>query len=126
MNEDVTANLVRALIEHMRKAPEDWESMSMILGFDSEGVNRVTGFVYDDVGAYTSVTASPYDIGPVVKTYTDSRYQPEEPLPVSMLLQFDKTSGECQVTFEDNDAGRWRLTPDTWDSLPEGLRPDFD
>lgn len=125
MTEDAAVGLIRALIENLRKAPEDWDSMAMILGFDSVGVNRVTGFVYDADGAHTSVTASPYDIGPAAKAFTDSRYQPDQPLPVSMLVQFDRRGGEYEVTFEDTDPGRWKLTPESWDSLPLELRPQF-
>lgn len=46
-SEDVAAGLIRTLFENLRKASEAWESMSMVLGFDSEGVKSVHGFVYD-------------------------------------------------------------------------------
>lgn len=125
MSEDVTVGLVRALVENMEDAPEEWTSLAMVLGFDATKVNSVFGFAYDDAGEDTAVTASPYDIRPAVKAYTDSYYKPEEPLPVSLLVQYDRTTGQYEVTFEDTDADRWQVTPATFSSIRKELRPDF-
>jgi len=125
MSEDVAVGLVRALVENMEDAPEDWSSMAMVLGFDTVKVNSVYGFVYDSEGRDTAVTASPYDIRPAVKAYTDSYYEEGDALPLSLLVQFDRASGQYEVTFEDTDADRWKVTPATFSSIRTELRPDF-
>lgn len=125
MSDDVTAGLIRALVEHMEDAPEDWTSLAMVLGFDATKVDSVYGFAYDAEGGDTAVTASPYDIRPAVTAYTDSSYEEGDPLPVSLLVQFDRTTGQYEVTFEDTDTDRWAVTPATFSSIRRELRPDF-
>lgn len=126
MSSDVTVGLVRTLIEKLKNAPDDWASMAMVLRFDSEKVNDVHGFVYLADGEEFGVTASPYEIRSAVKEYTDSYYKPGEPIPASLLVQFDRTSGRYEVTFEDTDASRWKVTPANFDSIGDELRPHFD
>lgn len=126
MSHDVTVGLVRALIENLRGAPDDWASLALVLEFDTEKVNAVHGFAYLPEGKVTGATASPYDIRPAVTAYTDSYYKPGEPLPVGLLVQFDRTNGQYEVTFEDTDAARWKVTPANIDGIREELRPRFD
>ncbi|MGO2518540.1 MAG: hypothetical protein ACTH8F_00305 [Microbacterium sp.] len=126
MSSDVTVGLIRALVEHMEYAPDEWASLVMVLEFDHEKVNGVSGFAYSAEGQDSAVTASPYEIRSAVKAYTDSYFTPGESLPVSLLVQFDRTKGKYEVTFEDTDEERWKLTPTTFATLPETLRPKFD
>ena len=72
-----------------------------------------------------AVTVSPYDIRPAVKAYTDQHYAQGESLPVSLLVQFDRGTGRFEVTFEDTDEDRWRVTPATFSSIRDELRPNF-
>jgi hypothetical protein len=58
-----------------------------------------------------------------VKAYTDSHYQPGEPLPLKILLQFDRVSGTYNVLFEESDEDRWKVTPRNFRELREELRP---
>lgn len=125
MSSDVTARLIRALVENMKDAADGWTSLAMVLGFDTEKVNRVYGFVYSDGEAPSAVTASPNDIRPAVSAYTDSYFASGESLPVRLLVQFDRASGTYEVTFEDADQTRWKITPATFDTMPEELRPKF-
>lgn len=126
MSTDVTVGLIRALVDHLEDAPDDWASFALVLGFDSEKVNRVHGYAYSVDGSAISAGADPYDIRSAVKAYTDSYFKPGEPLPVSLLVQFDRDAGKYEVTFEDTDADRWKLTPTNFSSLREELRPKFD
>lgn len=126
MSTDVTVGLIQALVENVEEAPEEWASLAMVLGFDSEKVNEVYGFVYSADGEASAVTASPYEIRSGVRAYTDSYFKPDQPLPIKLLVQFDQTSGQYEVTFEDADDARWELTPATFDTIPEELRPKFD
>lgn len=122
--EDPIAGLIHALAEHMRGGG-DWSSFAMVLSFDSEEVNGVYGYTYAADGTRQSVTASPYRIKDAVKEYTDSYFKPGDPLPLKILVQFDRTQGEYEVTFEDKDSSRWKVTPATIAEIPEQLRPRF-
>ncbi|MGP6170983.1 hypothetical protein ACTU6U_00780 [Microbacterium sp. A196] len=98
----------------------------MVLEFDAEKVNGVYGFAYSADGKDTGVTASPYEIRSAVKAYTDSYFEPGSPLPIKLLVQLERDKGQYEVTFEDTDAARWEMTPATFDTIPEELRPKFD
>lgn len=126
MSTDVTVGLIRALVDHLEDAPDDWSSFALVLGFDGEKVNQVHGYAYSPDGTATSAGADPYDIRSAVKAYTDSYYKPGEPLPVTLLVEFDRDAGKYEVTFEDTNAERWKLTPANFSSLREELRPHFD
>ncbi|WP_309067890.1 hypothetical protein [Microbacterium sp.] len=41
-------------------------------------------------------------------------------------MQFHRTSGRYGVTFEDEDASRWNVTPANDEDVREQLRPSFD
>lgn len=123
---NATANLIKALVENLQDAPDEWTSLAMVLGFDTQKVNRVYGFAYSAGGEPSGVTASPYEIRSGVKAYTDSCFEPGEPLPIKLLVQFDRNKGQYEVTFEDTDPARWKMTPATFDTMPEELRPKFD
>ena len=125
MSEDVTVSLIRALVENLEDVPEQWVSLAMVLGFDTTKVYRTFGFAYDETGKDHAVTVSPYDIRPAVKAYTDQHYAQGESLPVSLLVQFDRGTGRFEVTFEDTDEDRWRVTPATFSSIRDELRPNF-
>lgn len=122
---DVTVNMIKTLVENLQEAPDEWASLAMVLGFDTEKVNRVYGFVYSTDGKESGVTASPYEIRSAVKAYTDSYAEPGSPLPIKLLVQLDRVKGQYEVTFEDTDAARWKMTPATFDTMPEELRPKF-
>ena len=125
MSDSATA-LIRALTDNLQQAPEEWTSLSMVLGFDNEKVNSAFGFVFDAEGIDTGVTASPYELRSAVKEFTDDRYRAGEALPVGLLLQFDRESGRFEVTFEDTDRDRWKVIPANFDSIADDLRPTFD
>ncbi|WP_454229753.1 hypothetical protein [Propioniciclava flava] len=46
-------------------------------------------------------------------------------LPATTLVQFDRTFGQYDVTFEDDDEDRWHVGPDNFEALREQLRPKF-
>ena len=125
MSDDATVGLIRGLVENLKGAPKGWASLAVVLQFDAEKVNGVHGFAYSAEGVDFSVTASPYDLRSVVKEYTDTYYRPGAALPAALLIQFDRASGRYEVTFEDSDAARWKVTPANFDSIGEKLRPDF-
>ncbi|MBN9224555.1 MAG: hypothetical protein ABS63_09620 [Microbacterium sp. SCN 70-27] len=126
MTEDVTVGLIRSVVEHLRKAPEDWASLAVVLDVSRSGVRGALAIAYDADGESVPAAISPSEVDPAVKTYLDSFFGEGDALPVQLLVQFDRASGRYEVTFEDEDPNRWRLTPKTFDTLDETLRPRFD
>jgi hypothetical protein len=58
-----------------------------------------------------------------VKAYTDSYYQACDAMPLKILVELDRTSGKYNVTFEDRDESRWKMTPKNRKVFREELRP---
>lgn len=126
MSTNVTADLIRALIEHMRGPGDDWESFAMVIEFSGDQLAGTHGYAYSPGGAVSPVASRPTGIKPALDAYTESYYKPGEALPVAILVQFDRAKGEYEVTFEDTDATRWRVTPENIATIAEQLRPTFD
>ncbi|NYE21210.1 hypothetical protein [Microbacterium immunditiarum] len=126
MSTNVTADLIRALIEHMRGAGDDWESFAMVIEFRGEQLAGTHGYAYSPGGAVSPVASRPTGIKPALDAYTESYYKPGEALPVAILVQFDRVKGEYEVTFEDTDATRWQVTPENIATIAEQLRPKLD
>lgn len=129
MSANVTADLIRALVENMEGPGGDWdgwESLAMILEFPDGEFNSAHGYAYSPGDVISAVASDPWAVKAAVKAYTDSYYKPGEPLPVKMLVQFDRTSGRYNVAFEDTDETRWKVTPRNFRQLREELRPKFD
>lgn len=126
MASDVTVDLVRALIENMQGHRGDWEALAMILEFPDGRFNSAHGYAYSPGDVISAVASHPRAVAPAVAAYTASYYQPEAPLPRKLLVQFDRTSGKYEITFEDKDESRWEVTPHTLLTLREELRPKFD
>ncbi|MFV2116157.1 hypothetical protein ACFHW0_28000 [Micromonospora sp. LOL_025] len=134
MSKDVTVDLIRSLIEAMngpslareRRGPvEGWESLAMILEF-GEGYRSAHGYAYSPDGVVTAVSCSWPSIESAVHAYLGSHYKPGDLLPVKILVQFDRTTGRYQVTFEDKDEERWAVKPANYREMREALRPRLD
>lgn len=129
MAADVTAGLMHALVDNVQGPDADaegWEAMAIILEFPDGEFNEAHGYLYSPDGGISAVAADPWAVAPAVKAYTDSHYKPGEALPLKILVQLDRISGRYNVTFEESDEARWRVTPKTFRTLREELRPRFD
>lgn len=126
MSENVAVDLVGALVQQIGSVADDWNSLSMVLQFTDDYLSGTYGFVYSADGEGSSVAASPWRIKEAVTAYMRSYYQPGDAYPVKMLVQYDRSAGKYEVTFEDTDVLRWKLTPENFYELPEELRPKFD
>lgn len=127
MTNDMT-DLVRALVENLNGPTDewrDWTALAMILEFGDDGFYSAHGYAYSEGGVIAAVACDPWVVRDAVKAFTDSRYSPGEALPVKVLVQFDRTSGRYNVEFEDTDETRWKVTPRTFRTLREELRPRF-
>jgi len=126
---NVTADLFRALIENLEAPVVDgdrWESMAFILEFPGGEFNGAHGYLYLPDGVIAAVASDPWAVKAAVKAYTDGYYKPGEALPRKILVQFDRTTGKYDITFEENDEARWKVTPRNFRELREELRPTFD
>ena len=132
MNNDsneLTVNLIRALVENMADghdaALNDWQLLSMIIGSYEGQLNSTSGYAYLADGTITAVASSFNAIKPALDAYMESYYKSGEKLPVAVLVQFDRTTGKYSVTFEDTDEDRWKVTPRNFKEIREELRPQL-
>ncbi|MET0812075.1 MAG: hypothetical protein ABWY03_03405 [Microbacterium sp.] len=125
MANDAAADLIRALIENMKGAPDDWASLAMVIDLSGGRISGTHGYAYPPDGAIAAVASRPSGVRPAVEAYLDSAYQPSQEPPVKILVQFERASGKYEVTFEDDDTSRWKVTPANIDQLGEELRPNF-
>lgn len=125
----VTADLFRALIDNLegpRVDSDGWESLAIILEFPDGEFNEAHGYLYSPNGLISAVASDPWAVKSAVKAYTDGYYKPGEALPRKILVQFDRTTGKYDITFEETDEARWKVTPRNFRELREELRPKFD
>ena len=126
---NATADLIRALIDNMAGPGLDgdgWESLAIILEFPDGDFNEAHGYLYSPGGVISAVAADPWAVKSAVTAYTDGYYAQGEPLPRKILVQFDRTTGKYDMTFEETDEARWKVTPRNFRELREELRPTFD
>lgn len=123
--EDATVELTRAIIEHLRGAPDDWVSLSLIIGIQSRRPATSYGYAYTADGQSCAVASRPSGLFPTLTKYLDEKYQPDERVPVKLLVQFNRDSGGYLITFEDTDTSRWQVTPENVYTIQEQLRPNI-
>ena len=126
---NVTADLIRSLIDNAGGPSVDWdgwESLAIILEFPDGEFNEAHGYLYSPDGVISAVASDPFAVTPAVKAYTDSYYKPGEALPRKILVQFDRMKGKYDITFEETHEARWKVTPRNFKQLREELRPEFD
>ena len=123
---DATADLIRAVIENMKGAHDDWVSLAMIIDLRGERVIGTHGYAYTPDRTTSAVASRPSGIQAAVAAYLGSADQRRQEPPVAILVQLDRVSGRYEVTFEHDDAARWKVTPANIDQLAEELRPHVD
>ncbi|MFI5558297.1 hypothetical protein ACIA2T_03370 [Amycolatopsis japonica] len=123
MSNDATVDLIRSLVDAMGPA-DGWESLAMVLEF-GEGFRSAYGYAYSPGDVITPVACEWPKIEASVDAYLGGYYQSGEKLPVKILVQFDRTVGKYEVTFEDTDEDRWAVKPKNFRTMREQLRPKF-
>jgi hypothetical protein len=123
-------SLVRAISEtslatELRGPADDWESLAIVLEFGA-GHRSASGYAYPADGTVSPVACRWRSIEPAVQAYLDTYYEPGDPLPVKILVQFERATGKYGVTFEDTDQERWKTRPGNFQGMREQLRPSFD
>lgn len=125
MSQDPAVGLIGAIIENLRTEEHDWSSFSLIVGLENGEAQRTWGYLYWPGSKSSATSVRPSFLKSAVAAYLADRYLPGDGFPVAMLVQFDRDLGQYEVTFEDHDASRWKVTPNNIDEIPEALRPDF-
>lgn len=126
MSDNAAADLIRKLVDTMSGPSVDgdrWASMAMILEFPDGTFNEAHGYLYSPDGTISAVAADPWAVAAAVRAYTDSYYQAGDAMPLKILVELDRTSGKYNVTFEDTDESRWKMTPKNRKVFREELRP---
>ena len=126
MSDDVTAGLIRALVENMKGAGDDWASLAMVLDLSGGRIRGTHGYAYSPDGTVSAVASRPSGIRLAVDAYLECYVEPDQEPPVAILVQLGRTSGTYEVTFEHDDAARWKVTPANLEKISEVLRPTFD
>ncbi|MFE6615029.1 hypothetical protein [Amycolatopsis sp. NPDC057786] len=119
--DDAAVDLIGSLVEaaDLPESVDGWESLAMILEF-GEGFRSVYGYAYSPGDVITPVSCKWSSIEAAVNAYLGER------LPVTILVQYDRTAGKHEVTFEDTDEERWAVKPKNFRQMREQLRPKFD
>ena len=125
MSTDPAVGLVRSLVENMRRIGDDWAALAMVLEFGGGQLSGSYGYAYSEDGAPAATSARPTLIEPAVNAYLESSFPSEDARPVKMLVQFDRATGNYEITFEDTDVTRWQVTPATLGTIRDDLRPRF-
>lgn len=124
---DPSVELVKAVVENLDDAGEEWTELSIVIGLSPSGAaNQSYGYGYDGDGPAIAMATDAYDIRPQVKDYLASVYQDGDPPPVKLLVQHSRLSGRYRILFEDTDQDRWRVSPANLDRIREELRPGLD
>lgn len=125
MSDDATVALIRSFVENLDEPGGEWEALAVVLEF-GDGVRSASGYAYGADGAVVPVAFRWRSIEPAVLAYLSDHYEPGEPWPVGILVQFDRATGRYEVTFEETDEDRWRTRPSNFRQIREQLRPRFD
>ncbi|GAA5154987.1 hypothetical protein GCM10023340_39450 [Nocardioides marinquilinus] len=120
---DPAADLIRAVVTNLTHAPENWQSLAIVVELGGGRVSGTSGYTYAPDGTSEPTSARPSRIIPAVEAYLDDRYEPGQPRPVAMLVQLDRDASAYEITFEDDDIRRWKVTPANIDEMPEKVRP---
>ena len=126
MSKDVTAGLIRALVANMKGARDDWASLAMVIDLSGARINGTHGYAYSPDGTIWAVASRPSSIKPEVEAFLESSYNPEQKPPKKILVQFARETEKYEVTFEDHDPTRWKVTPANIEQMSQELRPNLD
>jgi hypothetical protein len=125
MSSDPTADLIRAIVTHMQGARDDWKSLSMVISLGGGRLSETSGYAYSPDGTVSAIASRPSQIKPAVDAYLADRYPDGQPLPAKFLLQFDRDAKAYEITFEDTDPLRWKVTPQNFEAVQQELKPNL-
>lgn len=125
MAEDVTVEFIRAIVENMQGAKDDWQTFAMVISIHNKLLSGTYGYAYNEQGEYYAVASRPSRLIDTFTSYINSYFAATERAPVKLLVEYDRLSGNYRLTFEDDDVDRWKVTPATVDTIIRELRPTF-
>ncbi|MDT3317336.1 hypothetical protein Q9S71_10950 [Microbacterium sp. KSW4-11] len=125
MSTDPTTELIRAIVTNMQGARDDWKSLAMVISLGGGRLSETSGYAYSPDGTVSAVASRPSQIKPAVDAYLADRYPEGAELPAKFLLQFDRDAKAYEITFEDTDPMRWKVTPDNFEAIRQELKPNL-
>lgn len=123
MPSDPSVAMIRSLTAHLDEEDgvSPWTTRALVIELNDTTVDGTFGYVYGD--GPVAVAPDPRGIEPAVADYLAAYCQPGDSLPLSMLVQLDRTTGKYEITPEHADPSRWQVTPANIDTICEELRP---
>lgn len=127
---DPTTDLIQSVVACMYGADnDDWVAMAAVLD-PKDGrmfaLSRTSGYVYAADGTAKAVGIDAVGLSPAMRAYMESQYAPGEPWPARLLLQFDRISGDYEITVEESATSRWQLHGEnSVGELEDEIRPSF-
>ena len=127
MSDDPSVELIRTLIESLDddELDDGWESVAFVLTLKDGRLVQGPGFGYGPGDVVSPVAADPWDSKEAVNAYLASCLHPGDEFPVQLLVQYDRTTGKYEITFEDTDSSRWQVTVANMDAVREQLQPHW-
>ena len=125
MSTDPTTELIRAIVTNMQGARDDWKSLAMVISLGGGRLSETSGYAYSPDGTVSAVASRPSQIKPAVDAYLANRYPEGAELPAKFLVQFDRDAKAYDITVEDADPMRWKVTPDNVEAVQQELKPSL-
>ena len=127
MSDTPIISLLHTVVDHFINVPDDWTAISLVMLIDTQRgrCEGTSGYAYHGDDGYTPIAASPRAVQESLFEYLASQYGANDALPAAVLLQFDRSTGHYEVTFEDSNKERWKVSPDNVTTMQETLRPAF-
>lgn len=125
MSTDPTTELIRAIVTNMQGARDDWKSLAMVISLGGGRLSATSGYAYSPDGPVSAVASRPSQIKPAVDAYLADRYPEGAELPAKFLVQFERDAKAYDITFEDADPMRWKVTPDNVEAVQQELKPSL-
>lgn len=87
---------------------EDWDAFAVIFDFEDDFDSvALSGYVYLDQAFVGFIEPTEFQLAEMARSYRTARPGPAGELPVSMVVQFDRTSGRYNVEYEYSNPERW-------------------
>ena len=120
------SGVIEIIFNELESRSVDWQSFSLVIQLDDEGdVSGNSGYAYTTDGGFSAFSKKGFSLDDPVRAYLSDIYG-DTPFPISMLLQFDRSTGQFKTLFEDKDTSRWAVTPADIHGYIDRMRPRFD
>ena len=117
--DELLLQLAGSIFHDPALADHEWDTVSTV--FVADG-SSVSWYCYSYLGAApTAVSLEGDDLYELLLDFQEATVSPNGSAWKTCLFRLDR-EGEVEVDFEHDDADRWRVTPDTLDTIHERIR----